>query len=160
MSDGRTASDHRKSTIRKGDYVRAFLDGESFECVIQNVTQERLNDGPTSPVRIELTRCDDGSLISRWSDSVEREDSDDPRITLGFLSDQLRDRIRAEGGRWDGERAHAVCREAGGSCSFLTAQMVLRKTAEQNPDLLTEVDGERWTYTAPERLASSEEKAT
>lgn len=153
MSDGRTASDYRKSTIKKGDHVRAFLHGKSFECVIQNVTHKLLNDEPTSPVRIELTRCDDGSPISRWSDSVEKI-TDDPRITLGFLSDQLRDRIRAEGGRWDGERAHAVCREAGGSCSFLTAQMVLRKTAERNPDLLMEVDGERWTYTAP---ASSEE---
>lgn len=157
MSDGRTTSDYRKSAIRKGDHVRAFLHGEPFECVIQEVTQEPLNDGPTSPVRIKLARCDDGSLISRWSDSVEKIADDDGRLTLGALSDRLLDRIRIEGGRWDGERAHAVCREVGSSCSFLTAQMVLRKTAERNPDLLTRVAGERWTYTAPERPVGGEE---
>jgi hypothetical protein len=155
-SDDGTTFDYRKSAIKEGDRVRAFLHGEAFECVVQNMTREPLNDEPTSPVRIELARCDDGSLISRWSDSIEKI-TDDPRITLGFLSDQLRDRIRAEGGRWDGERAHALCREAGGECSFLTAQMVLRKTAERNPDLLTEVAGERWTYTAPERPDVTEE---
>ena len=159
MSDGRTASDYRKSTIREGDHVRAFLHGEPFECVIQEVTHEPLNDGPASPVRIGLARCDDGSLISRWSDSVEKIADGAGRLTLGALSDQLLDRVRIEGGRWDSERAHAVCREAGSSCSFLTAQMVLRKTAERNPDLLMGVDGERWTYTAPERPVSSEEQS-
>lgn len=70
-----------------------------------------------------------------------------PRVSR---TGQLRDRIRSEGGRWDGKRALSYYREIGFDCTIQRARVNLEMVAEQNPDLLVPVEGKRWTYDTTE----------
>jgi hypothetical protein len=60
--------------------------------------------------------------------------------------DQLRDRIQAEGGIWNGKRAWRVYQEIGFDCTLERARVNLRMTAEKFPNLLEPVKGERDTW--------------
>lgn len=66
--------------------------------------------------------------------------------TDGNLIDRLSARIRTKGGQWDGKRALAAYEELGFYCTIQRARTNLKKAAEANPDLLTAVEGKRWTY--------------
>jgi hypothetical protein len=67
------------------------------------------------------------------------------------LTEQLRDRIRAERGRWDSKRMLHACRDAGFHCTVQRARQIFQKVAEANPELLVRTEGTRWTYDTPEQ---------
>lgn len=64
--------------------------------------------------------------------------------------DRLRDRIRAEGGRWDQKRALAAYAALGFHCSLVRARIDLRDVAKMDPGLMAPVDGLRWTFDVKE----------
>lgn len=67
---------------------------------------------------------------------------------------QLCARIRLEGGVWDGKRTHAFYLANGFDCDLSRARANLERAAEQFPQLLTKVEGKRWTYEVPENVST------
>lgn len=62
---------------------------------------------------------------------------------------QLCARIRLEGGVWDGKRTHAFYLANGFDCDLARARTNLERAAKQFPQLLSKVEGKRWTYEVP-----------
>lgn len=60
--------------------------------------------------------------------------------------EQLRDRVRAEPGVWDGRRALAAYREIGFDCTFEQARANLQAVAERWPGLLDAVSGRCYAW--------------
>ncbi len=71
-----------------------------------------------------------------------------PEVSAPAVSytDRLRDQIRAEGGQWDASRAKDAYWAIGLPRSVTRARLDLKNIAEQCPDLLMAVKGQRWTY--------------
>jgi hypothetical protein len=74
----------------------------------------------------------------------------------GDRLEQLRDRIQAEPGTWDGKRALAAYRAIGWGCTIGRARHNLKMVAERYPGLLAKVDGTRWTYTTASPATDAE----
>ncbi|WP_331733239.1 hypothetical protein OG948_60470 (plasmid) [Embleya sp. NBC_00888] len=70
--------------------------------------------------------------------------------------EQLRDRIRAEPGVWDGKRALAAYQGIGFDCNLQRARVNLKMVAERWPGLLDAVPGRRHTW----ETSRSEDDAT
>ncbi|MDV6291312.1 hypothetical protein R2F25_38525 [Streptomyces sp. UP1A-1] len=66
---------------------------------------------------------------------------------------QLCARIRIEGGVWDGKRTHDFYLANGFNCDLSRARTNLEMAAEQFPQLLTKLEGERWTYQVPDNVS-------
>lgn len=81
---------------------------------------------------------------SAWQPAADQDETGTRR------RDQLRDRIRQEGGRWDGQRALAFYQETGFNCTLSRARTNLRMVAEDNPGLLNPAEKKRWTYDTTE----------
>ncbi|MGW1071535.1 hypothetical protein [Streptomyces sp. NPDC002537] len=61
--------------------------------------------------------------------------------------DLLRDRIKADGGRWDSKRAQAACETLGiRALTPTSARQYLTTIAKSNPNLLVPVEGKSFTY--------------
>jgi hypothetical protein len=67
---------------------------------------------------------------------------------------QLATRIRLEGGMWDGQRTLAFYRANGFDCELSRARTNLQRAAEEFPNLLSPVEGKRWTYEVPANVST------
>jgi hypothetical protein len=102
---------------------------------IAGVTYEQGPSGVEVVTTVDVVPA--GAMPGKQADQVSR-------------TDQLRDRIRAEGGRWDQKRALATYEALGFHCNLPRARRNLRHVAETNPGLLVPVDGLRWTFDVEE----------
>ncbi|OEJ21083.1 hypothetical protein [Streptomyces subrutilus] len=66
---------------------------------------------------------------------------------------QLCARVRLEGGIWDGKRTLGFYQANGFDCDLGRARANLDRAAEQFPQLLTPVEGKRWTYEVPDNVS-------
>ncbi|MFF9901268.1 helix-hairpin-helix domain-containing protein [Streptomyces longispororuber] len=73
---------------------------------------------------------------------------------------QLCTRVQLEGGVWDGKRALAFYRANGFDCTLQRARVNLEKVAERFPQLLTPVEGKRWTYEASATVSTQAEASS